>query len=519
MIETIGKVSHELRRKIGESLKNIGGGQPLEQVTTPSLEALRKYSQAMRIGATAGASSRADQLLEEAVALDTGFAMAWRRLGVNYGNVGERAKQRHAMQNALRHQDRLTERERYLTLGTYYTRVDIQPQKALSAYNALLDIEPDNYPALNNLGLVYARLKNPQKSNEYYHRAIAADSSSATAWFNLVQGFVASGQSDSATALLRQASNKFPDYSGTPWIAAEIAVSQGRYDTARVIYTGLRTSPEISPEEKGAATANLAQVKLLEGRLREAKELISENSRGAAQAGALNYALASELALVAIAGWFEGDRAGAIRILDTALRRYPYAQLDSVDRPYLDVAYFEAMVGRPDRARATIREYEQLPLEIRGRSDAYLSGRPGNDRTRREQPADGRASAAGRDHSRSLRTLRDWPSWDEPGKRPASPTRPSLPMRDTWCHRWKISSKSTPSIWRSPTSGWAIYMPSAATGRRQRCISRSLSSYGRTPTPSCSPRWRRRSGSWGRWWGRGGIEDQISDFRLKIDPE
>ena len=71
----------------------------------------------MRIGATAGASSRADQLLEEAVALDTGFAMAWRRLGVNYGNVGERAKQRHAMQNALRHQDRLTERERYLTLG------------------------------------------------------------------------------------------------------------------------------------------------------------------------------------------------------------------------------------------------------------------------------------------------------------------------------------------------------------------------------------------------------------------
>ena len=168
-------------------------------------------------------------------------------------------------------------------------------RRRLSAYNALLDIEPDNYPALNNLGLVYARLKNPQKSNEYYHRAIAADSSSATAWFNLVQGFVASGQSDSATALLRQASNKFPDYSGTPWIAAELAVSQGRYDTARVIYTGLRTSPEISPEEKGAATANLAQVKLLEGRLREAKELISENSRGAAQAGALNYALASSL--------------------------------------------------------------------------------------------------------------------------------------------------------------------------------------------------------------------------------
>jgi tetratricopeptide (TPR) repeat protein len=171
--------------------------------------------------------------------------------------------------------------------------------------------------------------------------------------------------------LLRDASSRFPDYSGTPWVAAQLAVSQGRYDTARVIYTGLRTSPEISPEEKGAATANLAQVKLLEGHLQEARELISENGRGAAQAGALNYALGSQLMLVGIAGWFEGDRSGAIRILDTALRRFPYAQLDSVDRPYLDVAYLEAMVGRPDRARATVHEYEQLPLEIRGRSEAY----------------------------------------------------------------------------------------------------------------------------------------------------
>jgi len=32
------------------------------------------------------------------------------------------------------------------------------------------------------------------------------------------------------------------------------------------------------------------------------------------------------------------------------------------------------MVGRPDRARATLREYEQSPLEIRGRSDAYYQG-------------------------------------------------------------------------------------------------------------------------------------------------
>jgi tetratricopeptide (TPR) repeat protein len=374
LIETIGKVSHELRRKIGESLKSIGVGQPLEQVTTPSLQALRKYSQAMRIGATAGASSRADQLLEEAVVLDTGFAMAWRRLGVNYGNVGERAKQRRAMKTALQHQDRLTERERYLTLGTYYTRVEVDPQKALSAYNALLDIEPDNMPALNNLGLVYTRLKNSEKAVEYYRRAITADSSTATAWFNLVEGYIDAGKPDSATARLREASQRFPEYSGGPWITAELAVYKEQYDTARAIYSSLRASPSLPPELRGGATDRLARLNLQAGRLAEARALLAENSRGAAQAGALRYALDAELSNASIAGWFLGDRTVALKTLDAALRRYPYVQLDSVDRPYLDVAYIEAMVGRPDRARATVREFEQFPLEIRGRNESYYQG-------------------------------------------------------------------------------------------------------------------------------------------------
>jgi serine/threonine-protein kinase len=374
LIETIGKVSHELRRKIGESLKNIGAGQPLEEVTTPSLVALRKYSQAIRIAATEGSSSRADQLLEEAVALDTGFAMAWRRLGVNYGNVGDRARQRHAMKTALLHQDRLTERERYLTLGTYYTRVDVQPQKARAAYEALLDLEPDNMPALNNMGLVYARLKDPQKANEYYRRAIAADSGSSTAWFNLVQGFITSGQPDSATSLLREASRRFPEYSGTPWIAAEVAVSKEQYDTAQAIFSAIRTSPASTPDDRGSATDRLAHLHLVAGRLGEARALLAENVRAAAQGGAPSHALDTEVLNAGVSGWFLGDRAGALRILDEALRRYPIAQLDTVDRPYLDVAYLETLTGRPDRARATLHEFEQLPLEIRGRSEGFRLG-------------------------------------------------------------------------------------------------------------------------------------------------
>ena len=60
---------------------------PLEQVTTGSLAALQKYSEALRLEED-DQPEAAIPLLQEAVALDTGFAMAYRKLAVVYGNLG-----------------------------------------------------------------------------------------------------------------------------------------------------------------------------------------------------------------------------------------------------------------------------------------------------------------------------------------------------------------------------------------------------------------------------------------------
>lgn len=48
LLPAIDKLSKKLRGKIGESLRAIRANDRLEQVTTPSLEALRKYSMAIR---------------------------------------------------------------------------------------------------------------------------------------------------------------------------------------------------------------------------------------------------------------------------------------------------------------------------------------------------------------------------------------------------------------------------------------------------------------------------------------
>ncbi|MCK5411005.1 MAG: hypothetical protein KAJ67_02855, partial [Gemmatimonadetes bacterium] len=154
VVPALDKLSKRLRERIGDSYKTLRTDEPLEQVTTGNLEALRKYSQAVRSLQLGENPQRAVTLLEEAVTLDPQFAMAWRKLGVELGNQGEsRERQVEALSMAFEYRNRLTERERYLTMGSYYWTVTGENDKAITAYQNMLDLNPDDTWALNNLGI------------------------------------------------------------------------------------------------------------------------------------------------------------------------------------------------------------------------------------------------------------------------------------------------------------------------------------------------------------------------------
>src|SRR5213592_1469309 len=153
IIEAVDRLSGKLRERIGESLKTIRASEPLEQVTTGSLEALRKYSQALRAN-DAGETDRAVALLGDAIALDTTFAMAYRKLAVVLSNTaGAPSRIAAAATQAFRHRDRLTPHERYLAEAFYYYRAEFDLSKVESAYRSALELDPESYVALNNLGL------------------------------------------------------------------------------------------------------------------------------------------------------------------------------------------------------------------------------------------------------------------------------------------------------------------------------------------------------------------------------
>jgi DNA-binding SARP family transcriptional activator/tetratricopeptide (TPR) repeat protein len=111
IVETVDEVVREVRRKLGESREVLTAREPLPQVLTPSLEALKKYRLAGQAGP--GNARVAVLRLWEAVAADTAFAMAWQLMASYYGNyLGEPDSAELLVRQVERHRDRLSEARR-----------------------------------------------------------------------------------------------------------------------------------------------------------------------------------------------------------------------------------------------------------------------------------------------------------------------------------------------------------------------------------------------------------------------
>ena len=95
------------------------------------------------------------RLLDQAIGLDSGFAMAYRRVGVMLTNEGRQpARVASAVTRAFELRDRLPPIERRLAAAYYYNNVERDVDMALDAYGSILEINPDHNTALINSGVI-----------------------------------------------------------------------------------------------------------------------------------------------------------------------------------------------------------------------------------------------------------------------------------------------------------------------------------------------------------------------------
>ena len=372
LIDAADKLARELRGKIGESLRSVHETPALAEVTTSSLEALKKYSAATRANNIEGNSEKAVLLAREAVGLDSTFASAWRTLGIALGNLGAaRSSRDSAIEHAFRFSDHLPERERLRTVAAYYmSGPHADRGKAIAAYQSLVQRYDDEMA--NNIGSMLTTRRDFAGAESIYVRDIRHDSGSGISWSNLVEVQIDRNKLKQAAATLAEARRRVPDNTTIRLRVPLLMYAQGRTDDAQ------RDLDTLGADWDAGAKADVewwrANFALLHGRYAEATRIRKEEAQLLAGQGAPVVAAAESLAVQSADAWFRGPSAAVIERIDKTLAKYPMQQIAESDRPYLRAATAYALAGRPDKARRVLEQYQRDMIDtamLRLQAPAY----------------------------------------------------------------------------------------------------------------------------------------------------
>lgn len=333
LLAALNDLSAQLRERIGESLRAIRASEPLEQVTTNSLEALRHYSAAARAGnASDWATARAES--EAAIAADPEFALAYLRLSAALNNSNApRSQVIAAERKAFEHRRRLPPLERAVTEASYYTDVVQDRARAVTATQAALAIDSLHPAAGSMLAGLLLEMDRFAEAEAAARRIPAAHTRQASEQTLLI-ALISQRKWAAAESLARAASTRWRDGAMVAaYYRAEIA--NARHDLPAVA-AALRAAPPTRGSSSVFAfnvelmTADLA---LAEGRMEAGVagyERMASERREEAGTGMVLSLLSYRPFTALVTG---GDSALARRQLAELLRRYP---LDSIPPEDLD---------------------------------------------------------------------------------------------------------------------------------------------------------------------------------------
>src|SRR5271168_558086 len=208
VLRALGEATTHLRTRLGESISSIQKyNAPLEQATTPSLEALQAYGNALGVGDRQG-DRAAIPFYERAIALDPNFAMAYGRLAGIYNNLGETQLARENSSKAFAHKDRTTESEK-LQIQCWFNMFETGNLERAAEF---LEIWRQNYPPsariLSDLSSIYGNLGRYQKAADLLREAIPLDPGLAIPYANLAACLIALDRSEEADRVLADAARQ-----------------------------------------------------------------------------------------------------------------------------------------------------------------------------------------------------------------------------------------------------------------------------------------------------------------------
>jgi serine/threonine protein kinase len=205
VVKTLGQMASRFGARAGESIPKLKKEPSLRaEVTTPSLEAWRSYSAAMKASQTKSLGAETRSLLRRAIELDPNFAMAYAYLGLSEQETAARN-----VAKAYELRDQVSDWENYLITFNYYRQATGNLEMARQTLESWAQKYPND---LEPHGLLAAfssqALGRYQNAVEEGQKALQLDPDFAMGYLNTAWAYVYQNRLTEAEAMLRKASER-----------------------------------------------------------------------------------------------------------------------------------------------------------------------------------------------------------------------------------------------------------------------------------------------------------------------
>jgi DNA-binding winged helix-turn-helix (wHTH) protein/Tfp pilus assembly protein PilF len=259
VLKALSEVARKFRSRIGESLTTVQKyDTPLAEATTPSLEALKAYSEGWKILSSSGPAAALPRF-KRATEIDPQFAMAYSNLGYMYANIGETDLSVESTRKAYQLRDRASDAEKFFITVHYHLDVTGNMERAQQNCETWAQIYPREMPPHGLLsGAIYPVLGRYESAVEEGKKAIELDPDFGLAYNVLALSHQALDQLGEAENTLQRASDRkleIPDLLVDRYQIAFLKSDQGAMDRVAALGQGKSGTEDVISNQEAFALA------------------------------------------------------------------------------------------------------------------------------------------------------------------------------------------------------------------------------------------------------------------------
>jgi serine/threonine protein kinase/Flp pilus assembly protein TadD len=209
VLKALDSAAVSVRGKLGESLSSVRKfDTPIEQATTPSLEALQAYSLGRKAHVGMADFAAAVPFFRRAIHLDPNFAVAYAALGMSYSNLGEPSLAAENLRKAYELREPVSDREKLFIEGFYYDRAAGDLEKARQLYELWAQTYSRDDVPRTMLGEIYGSLGQYEKALAERREALRLNPASGLWYANLASQYLCLNRLDEARTTAEEARAK-----------------------------------------------------------------------------------------------------------------------------------------------------------------------------------------------------------------------------------------------------------------------------------------------------------------------